>query len=119
LVDTACHGIEFCRWVMDKQPVKSVYAQLNTHLPDNNSGLEDDTIVIMEFGKGGTALIESSWALKGPVQSRAEILGTEGVIYADIVGGLQCFTTKGISRGSENGYSPATSQFGNKDFPRK
>ena len=40
-------------------------------------------------------------APSGPSQSRAEIFGTEGVIYADILGGLQCFTEKGICRGSE------------------
>ncbi len=101
LVDIGCHGIEFCRWVMDKQPVRSVYAQLDTHRHDNDSGLEDDAIVIMEFGHGGTALIESSFALRGPSQSRAEIFGTEGVIYADLLGGLQCFTEKGTGRGSE------------------
>jgi len=103
LVDVACHGIEFCRWVMDKQPVRSVYAQLNTHQHNNNSELEDDVIVIMEFEQDRTALIESSWALKGPSQSRAEILGTEGVIHADLVGGigLQCFTEKGLTQGNE------------------
>jgi len=119
LVDIGCHGIEFCRWVMDKQSVKSVYAQLNTHLPDNNSGLEDDTIVIMEFAKGGTALIESSWALKGPVQSRAEILGTEGAIYADIAGGLQSFTTKGISRGSEQWLFSRYKSIWEQGFPQE
>ncbi len=103
LIDVACHGIEFCRWVMNKQPVRSVYAQLNTHRCDNDSGLEDDVIIIMEFVQGGTALIEGSWALKGPSQSRAEILGTEGVIHADLVGGsgLQCFTEKELGQGSE------------------
>ena len=103
LVDIGCHGIEFCRWVMDKQPVTSVYAQLNTHRHNNDSKLEDDTIVVMEFGQGKTALIESSWALKGPNQSRAEIVGTEGVIHADLVGGigLQCFTEKEMGRDNE------------------
>jgi len=103
LVDIACHGIEFCRWVMGKQPVTSVYAQLDTHRHGNDSELEDDTIVIMEFGQGKTALIESGWALKGSSQSRAEILGTEGVIHADLVGGigLQCFTEKEVRRGDE------------------
>jgi len=102
LIDIACHAIEFCRWVMNKQPVKSVYAQLNTRQHNNDSGLEDDTIMIMEFGEGRTALIESSWALNKPIQSRVEILGTEGVIHADLVGGigLQCFTRKGIGQGN-------------------
>lgn len=104
LVDIACHAIEFCRWVMDKQPVRSVYAQLDTHQHSNDSGLEDDTIIIMEFGQGRTALIESGWALVGPSQSRAEILGTEGVIHADLVGGigLYHFTEKGIGRDDED-----------------
>jgi len=103
LMDTACHAIEVCRWVMDKQPVRSVYAQLNTHLPDNKPGLEDDVIIIMEFEQGKTALVESGWVLGESIQSRAEILGTEGVIHADLVGGigLQCFTEKGIGRRNE------------------
>ena len=95
LVDVGVHGIEYCRWVMDKNPVETVYAQLDAHLRDNNSGMEDHSIVIMEFGEGRTALVESSWALRGLVQSQAEILGTEGVLYADIVGGAQVFTLKG------------------------
>lgn len=103
LIDTACHAIDVCRWVMDKQPVTSVYAQLNTHLCGNETGLEDDTIIIMEFEQGKTALVESGWTLEGSIQSRAEILGTEGVIHAELVGGigLRRFSEKEISRGNE------------------
>lgn len=121
LVDIGCHGIEFCRWVMGKQPVTSVYAQLNTHRHNNDSGLEDDTIVVMEFEQGRTALIESSWALKGPNQSRAEILGTEGVIHADLVGGigLQCFTEKGISQGSAEWLTLSYEWISERGFPQE
>ena len=101
LVDIGCHGIEFCRWVMDKQPVRSVYAQLDIHRCDNNSGLEDDTVIIMEFEQGRTALIECSFALRGPGQSRAEIFGTRGVIYADIGGGLEHFSEERTSQHSQ------------------
>jgi len=121
LVDIGCHGIEFCRWVMDKQPVRSVYAQLNTHRHNNDSALEDDTIVVMEFGQGRTALIESSWALKGPNQSRAEIVGTRGAIHADVIGGigLQCFTEKGIDRGSEEWPFSSYEWISERGFPQE
>jgi len=121
LIDIACHGIEFCRWVMDKQPVRSVYAQLNTHRRSNDSGLEDDAIVIMEFEQGRTALIESGWALKGSSQSRAEILGTKGVIHADLVAGigLQCFIEKEVGRGDEEWPFSGYEWISERGFPQE
>ena len=95
LVDVAVHGIEYARWVMGKKPVETVYAQLGSRLRGNGSGVEDESLVIMEFSGGQTAFVESSWVLSGPAESRAEILGRGGVVYADVVGGgARYFTTE-------------------------
>ena len=98
LMDMGCHAIEFCRWFMGKKPVKKVTAHMNTYLHKEITRLEDHVILTMEFDDGTLGQVESSWTLKGGMSSTAEVYGTKGVLYGDLLEGM------GIRAFSEEGF---------------
>lgn len=101
LMDMGCHSIEFCRWMLGKPAVKSVYCQADIFLHKEITKLDDHIIMIIEFEGGKIAMVESSWTLKGGMTSIGEIHGTQGVIHANLLQegqGLRVF--------SENGFGP-------------
>jgi len=97
LMDMGCHSIEFARWFLGKPRVVAVTAWMDTVLHKDKTELEDDVIALLEFESGQTALLESSWALLGGMDSITHVLGTEGVIHADLLKGqgLQVFSLQG------------------------
>ena len=98
LMDMGCHSIEFARWFLGKPQVKAVTAWMDTILHKDKTQMEDDVIILMEFQTGQTALLESSWALLGGMDSITHVFGTEGVIHADLLKGM------GLSVYSLQGY---------------
>jgi predicted dehydrogenase len=88
LMDMGCHSIEFARWALGKPRVTAVTAWMDTVLHGDKTRMEDDVIVLMEFETGQTALLESSWALLGGMDSITHFYGTEGVIHADLLKGM-------------------------------
>jgi predicted dehydrogenase len=86
-MDMGCHAIEFFRWVLGRPPIKSVYAQMGTHVHGNKTRGEDNAILILEFANGVTAIAEESWTKLGGMDDRAEIHGSKGVAYADLLHG--------------------------------
>lgn len=111
MMDMGCHSIEFCRWFLGKPQVKSVYAHMATYLHKEITKQEDHVIVILEFEGGAIAVCESSWALKGGMDSIAEAYGTEGVIYADLLRGM------GLKCYSEHGFMPNPFESKGWSFP--
>ncbi len=103
LMDMGCHAIEFCRWFMNKKPVKSVMAHCGKYL-HTWAEVEDHVILTLEFTDGTLAHVESSWALKGGMASTAEVYGTEGVLYGDLLTGmgLKAYSEKGFPEMSHN-----------------
>lgn len=97
-MDMGCHGIEFFRWVLGRQKVKSVYAQMGTYVHTDKTIGDDNSILILEFENGVVAMAEESWTKLGGMDDRAEIHGSEGVAYADLLQGnsIQTYSTKGI-----------------------
>jgi predicted dehydrogenase len=85
-MDMGCHAVEFFRWMLGRPPVKSVYAQMNTtvHGEKTRGG---NAILILEFEGGATAIAEESWTKPGGMDDRAEVYGTHGVAYADLLHG--------------------------------
>ncbi|HYG33574.1 MAG TPA: Gfo/Idh/MocA family oxidoreductase [Clostridia bacterium] len=86
-MDMGCHAIEFFRWMLGRPPVKSVYAQMGTHVHKEKTQGEDNAIIILEFANGVTAMAEESWTKLGGMDDRAEIHGSKGVAYADLLHG--------------------------------
>jgi len=97
LLDMGCHGIEFARWVLGRPQATSVYAQCGTYVHKDKTRGDDNTILIVEFANEAVALIEESWARLGGMDDRAEIYGSKGVTYADLLHGnaLETFSEVG------------------------
>jgi predicted dehydrogenase len=86
-MDMGCHAIQFFRWLNSKNPVKSVYAQMITSAHTDKTIGEDNSILILEFENGVTALAEERWTKLGGMDDCSEIHGSEGVAYADVLQG--------------------------------
>ena len=84
LMDMGCHAIGWFRWMLNNAKVKSVYASMSTVLHGNRTKGEDNSVVILEFENGVTAVAENSWAKHGGMDDKSEVHGTGGVVYADL-----------------------------------
>jgi myo-inositol 2-dehydrogenase / D-chiro-inositol 1-dehydrogenase len=103
LFDMGCHGFEFARWVFGKPKVKSVTATCGTYVHTARTRADDYAVFLVEFegdgtGRGPTAQVEDSWSKPGGIEDCAEIYGTEGVVYCDIVLGsaMQVYSRTGF-----------------------
>ncbi len=97
-MDMGCHAIAFFRWLNGRNPIKSVYAQMSTSVHGAKTKGDDNAIIILEFENGVQALAEESWTKLGGMDDRAEIHGSEGVAYADVLQGnsIQTYSTRGV-----------------------
>jgi len=102
LLDMACHGIELCRWLLDKEPVTSVFSRLGT-FRHRESAVEDHAVVSLHFASGAIATIEGSWAAIGGIDERLEVLGDGGSMVADLARGsaMLTFSETGVDYASE------------------
>jgi myo-inositol 2-dehydrogenase / D-chiro-inositol 1-dehydrogenase len=101
LLDMGCHSIEFARWIFGKPKVKSVFANLGTHVHTARTRGEDHSLCIVEYEGGGVGLAENSWAKQGGVDDQCEIYGSGGFTRADLLRGNALLTY------SEKGYGYA------------
>ena len=92
MMDMGCHGVEYARWVLGRPRAKSVYAQMGTYVWKERTKGEDNSILIVEFEDGATAMIEDSWCKFGGMEDVAEIYGSGGVAYADLLRGNSILT---------------------------
>jgi len=86
-MDMGCHAIEFFRWMLGRPAIKSVYAQMGTHVHGKKTRGDDNALLILEFANGTTAIAEESWTKLGGMDDRAEVHGSKGVAYADLLHG--------------------------------
>jgi len=84
LMDMGCHAIAWFRWMLKNAKAKSVYAAMSTVLHKERTKGEDNSVVIIEFENGVTAVAENSWAKHGGMDDKSEVYGTGGVVYADL-----------------------------------
>jgi predicted dehydrogenase len=98
LFDMGCHGFEFARWVFGKPAVKSVTATCGTFVHGAKTRADDYAVFMVEFANGAIAQVEDSWSKPGGIEDCAEIYGTEGVIYCDVVLGsaMQAYSRTGF-----------------------
>ena len=97
MMDMGCHGIEFFRWI---------YADMGTYVHGDKTRGEDNAILILEFEGGVTAMAEESWTKMGGMDDRAEVHGSQGVAYADLLHG------NAIETYSAGGYDYAVEKAG-------
>lgn len=84
LMDMGCHALEWFRWMTKNAKPVSVYASMSTVLHKGRTKGEDNSVVIVEFENGVTAVAENSWAKHGGMDDKSEAHGTGGVVYADL-----------------------------------
>jgi myo-inositol 2-dehydrogenase / D-chiro-inositol 1-dehydrogenase len=111
-MDMGCHAIEFFRWMLGRPKIKSVYAQMNTQVHGGKTRGDDNAILILEFENGAVGLAEESWTKLGGMDDRAEVHGSKGVAYADLLHGnsIQTYSAGGYDyavekAGSTKGWS--------------
>jgi myo-inositol 2-dehydrogenase/D-chiro-inositol 1-dehydrogenase len=92
LMDMGCHGIQFARWVYGRPAVRSVTAEAATFVHHDRTKAEDHAIIWVRFDGRRAALIEVSWAKRGGMDDRAEIAGSGGITYADLLRGSSLTT---------------------------
>jgi len=100
-LDMGCHAFEFFRWMLGKPEVESVYADMSTYVHKDKTKGDDNSILIVKFAGGATGLAEESWVKKGGMDDRAEVYGSEGVAYANLLMGNSILTY------SDSGYGYA------------
>ena len=105
-MDMGCHAIEFFRWMLGRPAIKSVYAQMGTHVHRDKTRGDDNAVIILEFANGTTAVAEESWTKLGGMDDRAEVHGSKGVAFADLLHG------NAIETYSATGYDYAVEKAG-------
>jgi predicted dehydrogenase len=97
-MDMGCHAIQFFRWLNGRNPITSVYAQMSTSVHAAKTRGDDNALIILEFANGVIAVAEESWTKPGGMDDRAEIHGSEGVAYADLLHGnaIETYSTRGV-----------------------
>ena len=97
--DMGCHAFEFFRWILGKPKVESIYADMGTYVHGDKTKGDDNSLIIVKFDSGITALAEESWAKKGGMDDRAEGYGSEGVAYANLLMGNAILTYSDVGYG--------------------
>jgi len=106
-MDMGCHAIEFFRWMLGRPKIKSVYAQMRTQVHGAKTKGEDNAILLVEFENGVIGLAEESWTKPGGMDDRAEVYGSKGVAYADLLHGnaITAYSSGGYDYSVEKGGS--------------
>jgi len=111
VLDMGCHAIEFFRWLLGgknggKANVKSVYADMGTYVHGDKTKGDDSSTLILKMDGDVTAIAEESWAKPGGMDDRAEVYGSDGVCYADLLHG------NALTTYSKRGYGYAVEKAG-------
>jgi predicted dehydrogenase len=126
-----CHAVEFFRWMLgrggDKARVVGAYAQMSTHVHADKTDGDDEALLILEFEGGAVGLAEESWTKPGGMDDRAEVFGSDGQAYADLLHGnaLRTYSKRGYGyavekAGATQGWGfPIYEEAWNYGFPQE
>ena len=128
--DMGCHAVEFFRWLLGgsgKAAITSVFAQMGTFVHGDKTDGDDEAVLILEFASGAIGLAEESWTKPGGMDDRAEVFGSEGQAYADLLHGnaLRTYSRPGYGyavekAGETRGWSfPIYEEIWNYGFPQE
>jgi predicted dehydrogenase len=131
--DMGCHAIEFFRWLLgdsssgSKGRIRHVYAAMGTYVHHDKTDGDDEAVLLLSFDGGAIGLAEESWNKPGGMDDRAEVFGSEGQAYADLLHGnaLRTFSRRGYGyavekAGSTAGWSyPIYEEIWNYGFPQE
>lgn len=113
--DMGCHAVEFFRWMLagptgrPRPRAVSVYARLATQVHADKTRGDDEALLIVEFEGGIVGLAEESWTKPGGMDDRAEVYGSDGVAYADLLRGnsIHAYSRRGYDYAVEKAGSTA------------
>jgi predicted dehydrogenase len=129
--DMGCHAVEFFRWFLgrggQKARIAGVYAQMSTHVHGDKTDGDDEAVLILDFEGGAVGLAEESWTKPGGMDDRAEVFGSDGQGYADLLHGnaLRAYSRGGYGyavekAGATAGWSfPIYEEAWNYGFPQE
>lgn len=129
--DMGCHALEFFRWFLGRDGAKAaitgIYCQMATVVHGARTRGDDEAVLIVDMEGGATGLAEESWAKPGGMDDRAEVFGSDGQGYADLLYGnaLRAYSRKGYGyavekAGSTAGWSfPMFEEIWNYGFPQE
>jgi myo-inositol 2-dehydrogenase / D-chiro-inositol 1-dehydrogenase len=131
--DMGCHAIEFFRWLLGdpsgttKAVIQSAYAQMGTYAHGEKTIGDDEAILLLSFEGGAIGLAEESWTKPGGMDDRAEVFGSDGQAYADVLYGnaLRAYSRRGYGyavekAGATAGWSfPIYEEIWNYGFPQE
>lgn len=114
-LDMGCHAFEFFRWLLsgpqcqNRPRAVSVYAHMTTAVHRDKTLGDDEAVIIVEFDNGCTGVAEESWAKLGGMDDRAEVYGSGGVAYADLLrgGSIHTYSKEGYGYAVEKAGSTA------------
>ena len=126
-MDMGCHAVEFFRWILNRPKIRSVYAQMGTYVHSAKTRGDDNAIIMVEFENDVVGLAEESWTKLGGMDDRAEVHGSQGVAYADLLHGnsIETYSAVGYDyavekAGSTRGWSFAIyEESWNYGFPQE
>jgi myo-inositol 2-dehydrogenase / D-chiro-inositol 1-dehydrogenase len=95
-MDMGCHAIQFFRWLLPGASITSVYAQMSTQVHAARTRGDDNALLVLEFDNGAVCLAEESWTKLGGMDDRAEVYGSQGVAYADLLRGSSIETYSAV-----------------------
>jgi predicted dehydrogenase len=72
---------------------------MSTQVHAAKSAGDDNAVIILEFDNGCVGLAEESWTKLGGMDDRAEVYGSKGVAYADLLRGnsIETYSTIGYN----------------------
>jgi myo-inositol 2-dehydrogenase / D-chiro-inositol 1-dehydrogenase len=131
--DMGCHAVEFFRWLLGggsqtgKAQMRTAYAQMGTYVHGGKTNGDDEAVLLLTFEGGAVGLAEESWNKPGGMDDRAEVFGSDGQAYADLLHGnsLRAFSRCGYGyavekAGSTAGWSfPIYQEIWNYGFPQE
>lgn len=126
-LDMGCHALQFFRWLLGGARALSVYADMGTFVHADKTAGDDNSILLTRFEGEVQTIAEESWAKPGGMDDRAEVYGSQGVIYADLLRGnaLECYSTSGYGyvvekAGASTGWTwPIFEEAWNYGFPQE
>jgi predicted dehydrogenase len=100
-MDMGCHAVEFFRWMLGqggtKAHITGAYAQMDTYVHSDKTDGDDESVLVLDFEGGAVGLAEESWTKPGGMDDRAEVFGSDGQAYADLLHGnaLRAYSRRG------------------------
>ncbi len=97
-MDMGCHAIQFFRWMLGQPRAESVYAEMRTSVHQDKTAGDDHSLLVVNFESGATGLAEESWVKPGGMDDCAEVYGSAGVAYADLLQGssILAYSERGV-----------------------